>query len=504
MTENNKTIRTRFAPSPTGFVHVGNFRTALFSFLFARHNGGTSILRVEDTDQSRFVEGAMENMISVLSRMGVEFDEGVVFENGHLTEKGDKGPYTQSHRLDIYKKYAEELLSAKKVYYCFCSPERLDEVRKEQMALKKPAMYDRFCRNLSDAEISQKMSELESSGKSPVVRQANPLEGKTVVHDLVYGDIVYDNSILDDHVLIKSDGFPTYHFAVVVDDHLMEISHVIRGEEWLPSAPKHVLLYQAFGWQAPAFAHMPLILNPDKSKLSKRQGDVAVEDFLKKGYLPEALTNFVAFLGWNPKTEQELFSMQDLIESFDLAKVNKSGAVFDIAKLDWINGEYIRAKSNSELVELVKPYWQESGFDLAKFDNSYLEGIMALEKDRLKKLSEISERTKYFFNSPEIDATKLVWKKSTPKETQQNLRLLQDLFRIQSDDVMGDITKLEEVTKAFIAEHEFDNGSILWPLRYVMTGEDRSPSPFEVTATVFQGWGREEVMSRLEKGISIL
>ena len=500
----NSKIRTRFAPSPTGFVHVGNFRTALFSFLFARHHNGTNILRVEDTDQTRLVGGAMENMISVLARMGVTFDEGVLFEGDQLTEKGDRGPYTQSHRLDIYKKYSAELLALKKGYYCFCSAERLDELRKEQMALKKPAMYDRLCRGLSEEEIATKLAEFESEGKRPVIRQANPLDGKTVVHDLVYGDITYDNATLDDQVLIKSDGFPTYHFAVVIDDHLMEISHVIRGEEWLPSAPKHVLLYEAFGWVPPAFAHMPLILNPDKSKLSKRQGDVAVEDFLKKGYLPEALVNFVALLGWNPKTEQEIFSMDDLIAQFDLGKVNKSGAVFDVAKLDWMNGEYLRAKTGEELAKLAKPYWQEAGFDLAKFDDEYLEAIMALEKDRLKKLSEISERTKYFFAAPKLDAAKLVWKKSTPEATKQNLRLLQDLFRIQPDEVMGEIGELEKVVKAFIEEHEFDNGSILWPLRYAMTGEDRSPSPFEVTATIFRGWGREEIMNRLETGISLL
>lgn len=499
-----KTIRTRFAPSPTGEVHIGSLRTALFSFLFARHNNGTNILRIEDTDQSRLVEGAAENLITVLAKLGVEFDEGVSIENHQIVEKGDKGPYTQSERLEIYKKYIDELLEKKAVYFCFCSTERLDELRKEQMALKQPAMYDRHCRNLTDEEISAQHDEFKAAGKQPVIRQANPLDGQTVVHDLVYGDITYENATLDDQVLIKSDGFPTYHFAVVVDDHLMEISHVIRGEEWLPSAPKHVLLYKAFGWEAPQFAHMPLILNPDKSKLSKRQGDVAVEDFLKKGYLPQALVNFVAFLGWNPKTEQEIFSMEELIAQFDLAKINKSGAVFDINKLDWMNGEYIRAMSNSDLVDAVKPYWETAGFDLSNFSSEYLEAIMVLEKDRLKKLSEIADRTKYFFVTPELDAKKLVWKKSTPEETKQTLRVLQDLFRILPDETMLSVGELETAIKAFIVEHEFDNGSVLWPLRYAMTGEDKSPSPFEVTATIFLGWGREEVVKRLDAAISLL
>ncbi len=506
MSLNTKPIRTRLAPSPTGLVHIGTVRTGLFNFLFARKNGGQFILRVEDTDRSRFVEGAMENMIEVMQKFGIFFDEGPrLDEHGKMYEVGDKGPYIQSDRLDIYQKYTQELLEKKLGYYCFCSSDRLEELRKEQMALKKPAMYDRLCRNLSDEEVKTKLAEFEWEKKRPVVRQANPLEGETIVNDLVYGEIKYDNSTLDDQVLIKSDGFPTYHFAVVVDDHLMEITHVIRGEEWLPSTPKHILLYKAFGWEVPAFAHAPLILNPDKTKLSKRQGDTAAEEFFKKGYLPEALINFIAFLGWNPKTEQEIFSLAELIDQFDLSKINNSGAVLDVNKLDWMNSEYIRTKSDAELVELVKPYWQEAGFDLSKFTHEYLERVMSLEKDRLRKLSEISDRTKYFFTeTPQLVAEKLVWKKSTSVETKQNLRLLQDLFRTLSDDQMGAITKLEEAVKEFITKHGFDNGSILWPLRYVMTGEEKSPSPFEVTATIFGGWGRENVMLRLEKGISIL
>lgn len=506
MDTKNKTVRTRFAPSPTGFVHIGSVRTALFNFLYARHFGGVSILRVEDTDQTRFVEGAMENMISVMKTLGIEFDEGPLLNDaGQIEEKGEYGPYAQSSRLEIYKEHVQQLLDAKKAYYCFCSAERLDELRKEQMALKKPAMYDRLCRNLTEEELEVKQAEFKASNKNPVVRFAIPLEGETIVKDLVFGEMKYQNSLLDDQVLIKSDGFPTYHFAVVVDDHLMQITHVIRGEEWIPSTAKHILLYQAFGWEPTAYAHMPLILNPDKTKLSKRQGDVAAEDFLQKGYLPEALTNFVAFLGWNPKTEQEIFSMEDLIANFELAKVNKSGAVLDVNKLDWMNGEYIRAKSTSELVELVKPYWLAAGYDVPKFSDEYLQAVMDLEKDRLKKLSEIAERTKYFFvETPELDSEKLVWKKSTPEETKQSLRLLQDLFRTLDDETMLSNPKLEEAVKSFITEHDFDNGSILWPLRYVMTGEDKSPSPFEVTATLFLGWGRENVMARLEKGISAL
>lgn len=506
MTDSNKQIRTRFAPSPTGYVHIGNARTELFNFLFTRHHKGVHVLRVEDTDQTRLVEGAVENMLSVLKTLGIDFDEGpYVNEAGELQERGDFGPYTQSKRLDIYKQHIQTLLDNKNAYYCFCSAERLDELRKEQMALKQPAMYDRHCRNLTDEELAAKQEEFKSAGKNPVVRFAIPLEGETVIKDLVFGEMKYQNSVLDDQVLIKSDGFPTYHFAVVVDDHLMGITHVIRGEEWIPSTPKHVLIYKAFGWEPTEFAHMPLILNQDKSKLSKRQGDVAVEDFLKKGYLPEALINFMAFLGWNPKTEQEIFTEEELIAQFDLEKVNKSGAVLDTVKLDWMNAEYIRAKSNADLVELAKPYWLEAGVDFNKYSNEYFEAIISLEKERLKKLSDLPEITKYFFvETPKIEVEKLIWKKSDAKATRQHLLLLQDLFRTLDDEVMDSSEKLEITVKAFIAEHEFDNGSVLWPLRYAMTGEDKSPSPFEVTATIFLGLGRENVMSRLQQGIDLL
>ncbi len=490
-------IRTRFAPSPTGEIHIGNFRTALFAYLFARHNNGTFILRVEDTDQNRKVEGAMENMIAVLEKMGLQIDEG--------PGKGEHGPYIQSERLDIYKKYIDELIAKGGAYYCFCSAERLEELRAEQTALKQPPMYDRHCRNLSDEELATKQAEFKAAGKNPVVRQANPSDGQTIVHDIVYGDITYDNATLDDQVLIKSDGFPTYHFAVVIDDHLMEVSHIIRGEEWMPSTPKHIILFNHFGWDIPKFAHFPLILNPDKSKLSKRQGDVSVEDFLSSGYLEKTLVNFVALLGWNPKTEQEIFSLQELIEQFDLAKGNKSGAVFDRVKLDWMNSHYIREMSDEELLGKCLPFLEQQSINLETFDKNYLLAVVNLEKERLKKLSEIGdEHAKFYFGAPNYDGQILVWKKSDAATTKQNLKLLQDLFNISGDDVLGDSAKLEETIKAFIAEHGLDNGSVLWPLRVAMTGLEKSPGPFQVTATLFKGWGRAGLNERLEKAISLL
>ncbi len=494
-----KPIRTRFAPSPTGFVHIGSLRTALFAFLFARHNQGVNVLRIEDTDQNRQVEGALENLLRVMKQIGVEFDEGFYLgKNGQVAERGEHGPYLQSKRLNIYQEAINKLIENGSAYYCFCTQERLDDLRKEQTALKKPPMYDRHCRNLP-AEESKK----RAAGEKHVVRFAVPLEGQTTVRDLIYGDIVYENKILDDQVILKSDGFPTYHLAVVVDDHHMEISHVIRGEEWLPSTPKHLLIYKALGWEPTEFAHLPLILNADKSKLSKRQGDVSVEDFLAKGYLKEALINFVAFLGWNPKTEQEIFSLTDLIKQFDLAKVNKSGAVFDPNKLDWLNSIYIREMPSEDLAVALMPYWQNSGIKVEKFEKKYLAEIAKLEQQRLKKLSEIGERTKYFFQQPEYDANLLVWKKADAQDAKIKLAALLELFETFSD---ADFEKenLENKIKKFISRNNYDNGSVLWPLRTSLTGQQASPGPFEVAAALFIGIGKEGIIKRIKNAISKL
>ncbi len=510
-------IRTRFAPSPTGYVHIGSLRTALFSFLFARHSNGVHVLRIEDTDQSRLVDGAVANLLSVMSRLGVEFDEGAyVTAEGKVQERGELGPYLQSERLSIYQKHVQELVTVGKAYYCFCTQERLDDLRKEQTALKKPPMYDKLCKGLSEEEVRAKLEEAKQTGLPPVVRFAIPDAGQTTVHDLVFGDIIYENKLLDDQVILKSDGFPTYHLAVVVDDHYMDITHVIRGEEWIPSTPKHLLLYEAFGWKPTEFAHLPLILNPDKSKLSKRQGDVSVEDFLNKGYLPEALLNFVAFLGWNPKTEQEIFSLSELIEHFDLAKVNKSGAVLDANKLDWLNGQYIKRKSNAELANLLVPYWLEACLVEGQFNNltikqlnnqpakpEYLEAIASLEKERLKKLSEIGERTSYFFTEPEYSSELLAWKKSTLEDAKEKLALIKEFLTTVSDKTFKDAKLLQEALMAYILEKGFDVGAVLWPLRVALTGLQASPGPAEVASTLFIGLGREALLSRIDLAIGL-
>jgi nondiscriminating glutamyl-tRNA synthetase len=503
MADSTKVIRTRFAPSPTGFVHIGSLRTALFSFLYARQNGGTHVLRIEDTDQSRKVEGALANLLGVMKELGIEFDEGYYLKDGgEVGERGEYGPYLQSERLELYHKHAQELIDKKAAYYCFCSEQRLEELRKEQMALKKPSMYDRHCRYLSDAEVLKQLAEFKNLGKSPVIRFAIPLDGQTVIHDLVYGDITYEHKILDDQVILKSDGFPTYHLAVVVDDHYMKISHVIRGEEWIPSTPKHLLIYKAFGWEPTKFAHLPLIVNPDKTKLSKRQGDVSVEDFINKGYLKEALINFVALLGWNPKTEQELFTLNQLIKQFDLSKINKSNAVFDPNKLDWINSQYIRQMSSTELAKRLIPYWQNAKLAteqlLSKTD--YLQAIAALEQERLKNLSEIVERTRYFFIEPEYSAELLVWKKSNAQDAKQKLSELEKLLSAIDE---GKFAKadLETQIKNFIAEKNYDNGSVLWPLRVALTGQDKSPGPFEVCSTLALGLGKSAIINRLKNAL---
>ncbi len=502
--------RTRFAPSPTGYLHIGSLRTALFAFLFARHNGGKFILRVEDTDQARFIEGSIEKLIKALAYMGLEYDEGLYLDNGKIISQGEFGPYLQSERKQIYKEYAEKLVKSGHAYRCFCDEKRLEELRKEQAALKKPTQYDRKCRYLSAAEV-----EANLEAKKPyVIRQAIPEEGQTVIKDLVYKDIVYDNKVLDDQVLLKSDGFPTYHLAVVVDDHLMQISHVIRGEEWIPSTPKHILLYKAFGWDAPAFAHLPLILNKDRSKLSKRQGDVSVEDYLAKGYLKDALINFVALLGWNPKTDQEVFSMQELIEQFDLAKINKAGAVFDVEKLDWLNNLYIRKSNIKDLIEMSLPYLEQSG--LVKKSNNefkaasgkvvqmnFLQAVLELEKERLKKLSELGDSVKFFFVQPSYNPEILIWRKSNLQQTRENLRKLLDYLN-SLDDSDFDRKKSEEKIKEFIVKNKLDNGSVLWPLRVSLSGLEKSPSPFEIMEILHIGYGKFEILQRIEAAIKLL
>ncbi len=382
----SQTVRVRFAPSPTGYLHVGSLRTALYNYLFARHHHGKMVLRIEDTDRTRYVENATESLIRTLKIMEIEYDEGP--DNG-----GPDGPYMQSERLEIYNQHIQKLLETGEVYYCFCSPERLEEMRKQQEAAGLTPKYDGTCRSLSEDEISKNLAE----NKPHVIRLKMPQSGETRFYDVIRGEVSFQNELIDDQVLVKSDGFPTYHLANVIDDHLMEITHVIRGEEWLSSIPKHLKLYQALGWESPQMVHLPLLLNPDRSKLSKRQGDVAVEDYLAKGYLPEALINFIALLGWNPGTEQEIFTLQQLVEQFSLERVNKSGAVFDVRKLDWMNGHYLREMPEDERLQFLTPFLEKAGYDVS--DPEKNRKVVEAVYKRISTGQEIEKHAAIFYTS---------------------------------------------------------------------------------------------------------
>lgn len=493
-------VRTRFAPSPTGFLHVGSLRTALYNYLIAKQANGSFILRIEDTDQTRLVDHALENIVESLYYFGLTPDEGPVWENEVIVEKGEKGPYLQSKRLDLYKKYAEELVSKKHAYYCFCTTERLQQLRESQEAQKLPPKYDKFCFVLPKEEIEKKLAAKEKHA----IRLNVPKDKLISFTDLVYGDVKISSNDIDDQVLLKSDGFPTYHLAVVVDDHLMEITHAVRGEEWIPSTPKHILLYSAFGWESPKYVHLPLLLSKSRKKLSKRENDVAVKDFLSQGYLPDALLNFIALLGWNPKSEQEIFSLDQLIKEFDIKKINKSGAVFDLDKLDWINGTYIRKLSVLDLYLRLKPFLTKAGFEIQNFPEEFLLKIVKLEQERLKKLSEIGDRVAYFFKEPEYDGTLLVWKKSNGNTIKKNLELIKSFLEKLEPKMFGK-ENLEHEIKTFITEKGLINGEVLWPLRVSLSGLAASPGPFEIMdAFAVLPNGKEIILNRITQAISKL
>lgn len=491
-------VRVRFAPSPTGYLHVGGLRTALYNYLFARKHGGTFILRIEDTDQKRFVSGATESLIHTLHHTGLLNDEGVLLENDTLTERGAVGPYIQSKRLEIYTQYIKELLANGRAYYCFCSTERLENLRTEQASKKQAPKYDKHCLSLSADEITQKLD----AGESHVIRLNVLAErGEVVFDDHIRGKVRIHVKDIDDQVLLKSDGFPTYHLANVVDDHLMNITHVIRGEEWLPSTPKHILLYEAFGWEHPEFAHIPLLLNADKSKLSKRQGDVAVEEYLKKGYLKETLINFVALLGWNPGqgSTQEIFSLDELVAAFDLANVHKSGAVFDTRKLDWMNAEYIKKLSVSELYAAVV----SGGFlDTEYIKNApeslrtseYIQRVLAIERERLNKLSDVGVQNPFFFVEPMYDTQLLHWKQNTEEMTKSALQKASEMLTSLNDLEWEKHDVLEKMLLEAAGEKR---GDFLWPLRVALTGAQKSPSPSDCAWVL----GKNESLKRIQIAI---
>ncbi len=368
-------VRVRYAPSPTGYLHIGGLRTVLYNWLLARRHGGTFVLRFEDTDRARYVEGSIEKMYAALEQVGLTPDEGIRVVDGQIIDEGPYAPYLQSARRERHVAYAQELIAKKFAYVCFCSKERLAELAEQQKTLKQPMMYDRHCRSLEQAEVDRRMA----AGEPYVIRLAAPLEGTCVFEDEVRGRIEVPWAQIDDQVLIKTDGFPTYHLAATCDDHDMKISHVIRGEEWVSSTPKHLFIYQAMGWTPPLFAHLPLLLNPDRSKLSKRQGDVAVEEYLGKGYLPEALMNFIALMGWNPTSDREVYTMQELVQVFDLKKVNKAGAIFNLEKLRWLNAQYLRSMSVESFFAVCLP-WIQTLSD----DQAFLQRGCLIVRDRVE------------------------------------------------------------------------------------------------------------------------
>ncbi|HAX47394.1 MAG TPA: glutamate--tRNA ligase [Ignavibacteria bacterium] len=473
----NNEVRVRFAPSPTGYLHLGSLRTALFNYLFARHHNGKFILRIEDTDQSRKVEGAVENLINILNEMGLNYDEGPGVG-------GEFGPYFQSERLDIYKKYCDELLASGHAYYAFETAEELDEMRKVQQMQGKQTMYDRRARVLTENEVKEKLA----SGIPYVIRLKVPLDTEIRFTDIIRGNVKIDTNLVDDQVLLKSDGFPTYHLANVIDDHLMQITHIIRGEEWLTSVPKHIILYNAFGWEVPQMAHVPLILNPDKSKLSKRQGDVATEDYLRKGYLKEALLNFMTLLGWNPGDgeEKEIFTKAELIEKFSIERVNSAGAVFNVEKLNWMNGEYIKNYDIDALSELIIPYLNADGIDTS--DNIKTKRVIFAIRNYINKLDEASEQAKVYYNEVKLndEQTAIVKAETSIQVFNALAAKIEAMLEITADNFKPVLSEVQKETGV-------KGKNLFMPVRLALTGEEHGPELGMIAYVL----GKEEVLKRL-------
>jgi len=483
------TVRVRYAPSPTGFPHVGNIRTALFNWLFARHSGGRFIVRIEDTDVARRVEGAVEAILDSLRWLGMDWDEGP--EVG-----GDYGPYFQSQRLDRYHAIAEQLVAQGNAYYCYCSPERLASMRQEQQKNKQAPGYDRLCRNLSAEERRQK----EAQGIKPVVRFKTPLDGQTKFHDVIWGDLVFDNSTIDDFVLLKSDGYPTYHLANIVDDHFMAISHVLRAEEWLPSTPRHCLLYDALGFEKPVFAHLPMILGPDRSKLSKRHGAVSIMEYREQGYLPEAMMNFLALLGWSLDDKSELFHRDDLIKNFSLERISKTAAIFNLEKLNWMNGVYLRSLSPEEFARRCLPFLDKGLPPEVKrpISQEYLSRIVPLIQERAKTLAEVPALTDFFFlDTLAYDPSLLISKGMTRELTVKALEVSrQKVGQLNTFDE----TALETALRTLAEELGLKTGQLFGTLRVAVTGKTATPPLFQTMSVL----GRERCLSRISVALESL
>lgn len=483
-------VRVRFAPSPTGYLHIGGLRTALYNYLYAKKHGGEAILRIEDTDRTRYVEGAIENLIESLEWAGISHDEGVCVENGEVTQRGEFGPYIQSQRLDIYQKYVDELIEKGHAYYCFCSKERLDNLREEQRIKGKVPKYDGLCRGIPLEEAKKRIE----AGEDYVVRLKLPKDKDIIFNDLVRGKVRINSDEMDDQVLMKSDGFPTYHLAVVVDDHLMGITHVVRGEEWLPSTPKHVYLYECFGWDAPTFVHLPTVLNKDRKKLSKRQGDVSVEDFRKRGYLPEGIVNYLALVGWSPEDGNEILTMDELKEKFDFDRVGKSGGIFDTDKLNWVNSHYIKSYDLDKLAKLSIPFVVKSGLMTEEEINSNFDWFKILidtVREAIDKLEDIPEHIKFIFGD-----IKITEEDAKSELAQEHVPTLLDSFIkiVKAHDKID-----MEIAKGLMKEVQKDSGvkgkKLYMPVRAAISGNVHGPEMQNIIYLI----GKDKLIERAEK-----
>lgn len=480
----SKVVRTRFAPSPTGFMHIGNLRTALYAWLLAKSQGGQFILRIEDTDQERYVEGAVDLIYRTMADTGLIHDEGPDKDGGY-------GPYIQSERRGIYKEYAEKLVELGGAYYCFCDKERLDELRAVQTASRMPTKYDGHCANLSKEEVEEKLK----SGIPYVIRQKIPRSGTTTFHDEIFGDVTVDNETLDDNVLLKADGLPTYNFANVIDDHLMGITHVIRGNEYLASAPKYNLLYEAFGWEIPKYIHCSPVMRDASRKLSKRDGDASYEDFINKGYLKEAIINYVALLGWSPGTEQEIFTLDELVRAFDVSGISKSPAIFDVNKLNWMNGEYIRKLSLEEFNEKAMPYYK----DTVKRDIDYM-FLSSLLHDRTEKFSDIPDNIDFIDALPEYSNELYVHKKMKTNE-ENSKEALENVLPVLEGLTDWTEEKIHDALFGLIEKLGIKNGLVLYPVRVALSGKSFTPGGAVELAILL---GKDETILRIKKGIEKL
>lgn len=478
MNMSKSSVRVRFAPSPTGEIHIGNLRTALYDWLLARNTHGVFVLRVEDTDQIRLVPGAEERLLKLLTIFGLEYDEGPDKDGGF-------GPYRQSERLEIYRKQAEFLIKNNQAYYCTCSSERLDQMRKDQQSRGEASKYDGTCRDKYSAPPTE----------PHVIRMRLPVSGELTVTDELHGPVLFDYSTLDDFVLLKADGFPTYHLASVVDDYLMKISHVIRGDEWLPSLPKHVALYNAFKWDVPKFIHLPLILGNDRQKLSKRHGSTNVQAFLDEGYLPQAILNFIALLGWHPADDKEIYSIQELIDSFSLARLQKAPAIFDKTKLDWMNAKIIREMDATDLTEQARPFIEP--YLLPEFRDSLTKSLI-LVKDRVRTLGELPNLLEFMTSRYSVDPKILPFKSATHQETRQALEFSGQL--LASYPGPWTVKSLHDHWAASMKQSGLATGVVLWPLRVALTGKKASPGTFDVLEVL----GKDQAVLRISKAINLL